>query len=202
MKPRTVKDAEYSYFKAANRFVAVDVETTGLSTKRGDRIIEIGAVVVEGVNTGKEFHALISVKEQIHWAAQQVHGITNDMLLGKPMAEEVMPEFRKFIADSTLVAHNARFDMGFISHEFLRLGMGLTNPYHCTLAMSRALYPKLRNHQLDTVYRHLFGRIPGEAKRHRALDDARLVARMWVEMMENNSSNRSNGLIGSNSPSA
>jgi DNA polymerase III epsilon subunit family exonuclease len=184
MKPRTVKDAENCYFKAANRFIAVDVETTGLSTSRGDRIIEIGAVVLEEGRIGEEFHALICVKERIHWAAQQVHGITEDMLVGKPNADEVMPEFRKFITDSALVAHNARFDMGFISDEFLRLGMGLTNPYHCTLALSRSLYPKLRNHKLETVYRHLFGRIPGETRRHRALDDARLVAMMWVEMMK------------------
>jgi len=183
MRRRTVKDGEHSCSMAVRRFIAVDVETTGLSTSRGDRIIEIGAVVLEGDRIGEEFHALISVKERIHWAAQQVHGITSDMLIGKPMAEEVMPEFRKFIASSRLVAHNARFDMGFISDEFLRLGMGLTNPYHCTLELSRSLYPKLRNHKLETVYRHLFGRIPGEAKRHRALDDARLVARIWMEMM-------------------
>ena len=139
--------------------------------------------MLEGDQIGEEFHALIRVKEPIHWAAQQVHGITEEMLIGKPMADEVMLEFRKFITDSTLVAHNARFDMGFISDEFLRLGMGLTNPCHCTLELSRSLYPKLLNHRLETVYRHLFGRIPGEAKRHRALDDARMVARMWVEMM-------------------
>lgn len=139
--------------------------------------------MVEGKSIGDEFHALICVKERIHWAAQQVHGITEAMLIGKPKADEVMPEFRKFIADYTLVAHNARFDMGFISDECLRLGMGLTNPYHCTLELSRRLYPKLQNHRLETVYRHLCGGIPGEAKRHRALDDARLVARMWIEMM-------------------
>jgi len=183
MKPITVKDDdEQSCSKAEGRFIAVDVETTGLSTKRGDRIIELGAVALEGDRIGEEFHALISVKERIHWAAQQVHGITNEMLLGKPMAEEVMPEFRRFITDSTLVAHNARFDIGFISDEFQRLGLGLTNPYHCTLELSRSLYPKLLNHRLETVYRHLFGSIPEKTMRHRALDDARLVARMWVEM--------------------
>ncbi len=183
MRRKTVKDDEGDRRTiAAGRFIAVDVETTGLSTKRGDRIIEIGAVAVEGMNLCEEFHCLVNVKERIHWAAQQVHGITEEMLLGKPRAEEVMPEFRKFIADHALVAHNARFDMGFISNEFLRLGMGLTNPCHCTLELSRRMYPRLRNHKLETVYRHLFGRIPGEAKRHRALDDARLVARMWMEM--------------------
>ena len=184
MRRKTVKDDEGDRCtRAAGRFIAVDVETTGLSTSRGDRIIEIGAVAVEGMNLCEEFHCLINVKERIHWAAQQVHGITEEMLIGKPNADEVMPEFRKFIADCALVAHNARFDVGFISHEFLRLGMGLTNPCHCTLELSRRLYPKLRNHKLETVYRHLFGEIPGEAKRHRALDDARLVARIWMEMV-------------------
>lgn len=184
MRRRTVKDeVENTIAKAAGRFVAVDVETTGLSAKRGDRIIEIGAVAVEGMNLCEEFHCLINVKERIHWAAQQVHGITEEMLIGKPLAEAVMPEFMKFIADSALVAHNARFDMGFINNELLRLGMELTNPCHCTLKLSRSRYPKLLNHRLETVYRHLCGRIPGGAKRHRALDDARLVAKMWAEMM-------------------
>jgi DNA polymerase III epsilon subunit family exonuclease len=130
----------------------------------------------------EEFHSLICVKKQIHWAAQQVHGITHEMLAGKPKADEVMPLLMEFIKDSTLVAHNARFDMGFISHEFLQLGMGLSNPYHCTLDLSRRLYPKLRNHKLETVYRHLFGSMPADGQTHRALDDARLVARMWMEM--------------------
>jgi len=167
-----------------SRIIAIDVETTGLSPFRGDRIIEIGAVALEDGIVVKEFHTLINVSERIHAAARQVHGITDEMLIGKPKADEVMPQFRTFISDSTLVAHNARFDMGFISHEFTRLGMGLTNPYHCTLELSRSLYPELMNHKLETVYRHLCGRIPEEAKRHRALDDARLVARMWVEMMK------------------
>ena len=185
MKPRTGKDdITNRNSKSANRFIAVDVETTGLSPTRGDRIIEIGAVVFEGSRIIEELHSLISVKERIHWAAQQVHGITEEMLIGKPKAEEIMPEFREFIKDSTLVAHNASFDMGFISQEFLLLGFGLSNPYHCTLELSRGLYPKLRNHKLETVYRHLFGKIPEKTMRHRALDDARLVARMWMEMMK------------------
>jgi len=185
MRRRTVKDDnELSCLRAVGRFIAVDVETTGLSTTRGDRIIEIGAVALEGTRVVEEFHALISVNERIHPAAQQVHGITNEMLLGKPIAGAVMPEFRTFIEDSTLLAHNAKFDMGFIGHEFLRLGMGLTNPYHCTLELIRRLYPKLRNHKLETVYQHLFGRIPEQTMRHRALDDARLVARVWMEMMK------------------
>jgi len=183
MKQKISKDdVHIPSFKFAERFIAVDVETTGLSIKRGDRIIEIGAVVMEGGSIGDEFQALICVKRRIHRAAQQVHGITKEMLLGQPLADEVMPEFMKFIADSTLVAHNARFDMGFIRHECLRFGMELTNPFHCTLKLSRRLYPKLQNHRLETVYRHLLGRMSEEVRCHRALDDARLVARVWMAM--------------------
>lgn len=183
MELRTRKeDAVKSHTQLASRFIAIDVETTGLSPTRGDRVIELGAVVCNGDTICEEFHSLICVKKQIHWAAQQVHGITYEMLAGKPTADEIMPRFREFIKNSTLVAHNARFDMGFISNEFLQLGMGLSNPYHCTLDLSRRLYPKLRNHKLETVYRHLFGRMPVDGQTHRALDDARLVARMWMEM--------------------
>lgn len=180
--------AERTVYRAekmkSQRFIVVDVETTGLSPSRGDRIIEIGAVALEEERVGDEFHSLIHVKKRIPLVAQQIHGITDEMLTGKPKADEVMPSFRKFIKDSALVAHNASFDMGFISHEFLRLGMGLSNPYHCTLELSRSLYPRLRNHKLETVYRHLFGRIPEQTMRHRALDDARLVVRIWLEMMK------------------
>lgn len=164
----------------SQRFIAFDVETTGLSPSRGDRIIEIGAVALEGERISEEFHSLISVKKHIPLVAQQIHGITNEMLAGQPSSAEVMSGFKKFIRSNALVAHNAKFDMGFISREFLRLSMGLSNPYHCTLELSRSLYPKLINHKLKTVYRHLFGRIPGQTMCHRALDDARLVAQIWL----------------------
>lgn len=164
--------------------VVLDVETTGLSPGNGDRVIEVGAVAIEGRIAVAEFHSLVFVRKPIPTLVQQIHGITNEMLIGNPEPEEVFPRFREFIGNSLLVAHNAQFDIGFLQHEFGRLGLGLNNRYRCTLEMSRKRYPRLPNHKLETVYRHLFGRMTGEVQMHRALGDARMVARVWLDLMK------------------
>ena len=108
-----------------NRYVALDVETTGLSPKNGDRVIEIGAVAIKDKGILAEFSSLIDVDKMIPWQVRQVHGITNEMLGGKPKPDEVLPEFYKFITESILIAHNASFDIGFLRNEFALLGMSL-----------------------------------------------------------------------------
>jgi len=165
-----------------NRYVALDVETTGFSPKSGDRVIEIGAVAIENQCIIAEFSSLIDVDKMIPWQVQQVHGITNEMLYGEPKPDEVLPEFYKFIAGSILVAHNASFDIGFLRHEFALLGMSLNNRSLCTLKMSRKLYPHLPNHKLETVSRYLLGKSCKQMQRHRALGDAKLAAMIWLEM--------------------
>ena len=102
------------------RFVVFDVETTGLWSVRGDRVIEIGALAIEGSTIIDEFSTLIYTDRAISREAQKIHGITQEMLAGKQKPDEVMPEFAEFIRDSILVAHNAKFDVGFIRHEFRR----------------------------------------------------------------------------------
>ena len=147
----------HNCLKSTNRYVALDVETTGLSPKSGDRVIEIGAVAIEDQSIIDEFSSLIDVGKRIPWQVQQVHGITNEMLYGEPRPDEVLPEFYKFIAGSILVAHNASFDIGFLRYEFALLGMSLNNRSLCTLKMSRKQYPHLPNHKLETVSRYLLG---------------------------------------------
>ncbi len=169
---------------AGARCIVVDVETTGLSPGSGDRVIEVGAVAIEAGIALAEFHSLVYVKKRVPLLVQQIHGITNEMLVGKPEPEEVFPRFREFIGNSILVAHNAQFDIRFLQHELGRLGLGLNNRYRCTLEMSRKRYPWLPNHKLETVFRHLFGRTTGEAQAHRALSDARMVAKVWLELMK------------------
>lgn len=167
-----------------DRFISVDVETTGFSPSRGDRVIEVGAVVVEDRRIAAEFQSLINTGKSVPKATALVHGITDELLDGQPPAEEVYPKLRTFLSDYILVAHNAQFDIRFLRHEFGRLGLGLTNGYRCSLEMSRRRFPRLRDHTLETVYRHLFGTAPGGEQRHRALSDARMVARVWMEMMK------------------
>lgn len=163
-------------------WVVIDVETTGLSPARGDRIIEIGAVAVEDGLVVGEFHSLVNAGRRIPPFVQRVHGITDGMLIGQPRPDEVVPLFREFITNAVLVAHNARFDTGFLRHEFGRMGLGLSNRTVCTLQMSRRRFPRLPDHRLETVARHLLGTLPEEVRLHRALADARLTARVWMEM--------------------
>lgn len=165
-----------------SRHVVLDVETTGLSAARGDRVIEIGAVALEGREVVDEFHSLIDVDQRISRNAQRVHGISEEMLRGKPTPAEVFPAFHEFIKGSVLVAHNARFDLSFLRHEFGRLGFGLPNRSQCTLRLSRRLYPGLPNYRLETIARYLFGSLGEEIRLHRALIDAQLTARVWLAM--------------------
>src|SRR5208337_4888218 len=98
-----------------------------------------------------------------------------------PEAKEVMTLFKDFIGTSTLVAHNAPFDVGFLQWECMRVGLLLNSRYRCTLKMSRRHFPSLPDYKLETVARHL-GIPVDEGWRHRALDDARMTAKIWIEM--------------------
>jgi len=165
-----------------NRYIAFDVETTGLFPQRGARIIEIGAVAIADRIITEEFHSLVRSDRPIPTQARHIHGITNAMLAGQPTPEEAMSEFRKFIGDDPLIAHNAPFDMAFVRRELQRQGLPFNNPSLCTLEMSQQRLPHLPNHKLRTVYTHLFGAVPPDSQPHRALGDARMVAMIWLAM--------------------
>jgi DNA polymerase III subunit epsilon len=166
-----------------HRHVVVDLETTGLSPRQGHRVIEIGAVAVENGAVVGEFTTLIDAGIPVPPVVQAIHGITDEMLAGQPKPEEVLPLFYAFIADSILVAHNAAFDVSFIRHEFARLKMGLPNRHVCTLEMSRLRFPRLIDRTLETVYLHLFPETGLHRQNHRALDDARMTAKIWLKLM-------------------
>ena len=166
------------------RHVIVDVETTGLSPRNGHRVIEIGAVAVEGGEIVGEFASLIDAGVSVPYPVQAIHGITDEMLAGQPTPEQVIPLFDRFIRESVLVAHNAAFDIRFLRHEFARLGMGIPNAHRCTLELSRRRLPRLSDHKLETVYLHLFPDEGSHRQSHRALGDARMTARIWLKMTE------------------
>jgi DNA polymerase-3 subunit epsilon len=168
------------------RVVIVDVETTGLGTGNGGRVIEIGAVRVERGVIAAEFGTLIAVDAPIHYGAFRVHGISAAMLREQPGPDEVWPLFCDFVGGAPLVAHNYHFDRGFILHELALLGQQLPNSWHCTLRLARKLLPALNNHRLATVAAELLGPIPEDCRLHRALDDARLTARVWLELHKRN----------------
>lgn len=173
---------------SSNRVIVVDVETTGLSIAKGGRVIEIGAVLIDDGVTIAELATLIDTGASISRGAYLVHGISEEMLRGGPQPSDAWPAFLDFVGDTPLVAHNSPFDSAFIRNELTLMGLVLRNRWFCTVRLSRKRLPHLPNHRLDTVYRHLFGEMPSNVQRHRALDDARLTARIWGEL---NSSSRS-----------
>lgn len=167
---------------SSDRFVVIDVETTGLSPWRGHRIIEVGAVAVEAGKLAGEFHRLICTGRSVPPSAMGVHGLSDALLQGQPPPEAVYPELRRFLAGSPLVAHNVRFDMGFLRCEFARLGIALPNRGYCTLRLCRRRLPRLPDHRLETVARHLLGDLDPDVRLHRALADARLTAQVWMAL--------------------
>jgi len=188
------------------KFVFIDVETTGLDHRKGHRIIEIGAVAMKNNQIEAEYQSLIHVEAPIPRHVSKVHGITKEVLTDQPKPENVFPELKEFLADSILIAHNAKFDIGFLRSEFNRLKMSLNNRIFCTLEMCRRRYPRLPNYRLETIYRYLIRpnedmfrkseigdamRKPegsalcprkGKLQQHRALADARMVAAIWMAM--------------------
>ena len=165
-----------------NRVIVVDTETTGLSVKNGGRVIEIGAVAVENGQIVAELATLINSGGAISYGAFRVHGISEQMLADKPTPEEIWPWFVEFVGNSPLVAHNASFDRAFVHHELRLIRMELHNSWHCTVSLARKKLPRLPNHRLETVYKHLFGELAEDIQRHRALDDAKMAARVWMEL--------------------
>lgn len=176
--------SEYSEQKTVTSYVVMDVETTGLYPARGDRVIELGAVVLNNGNILSEFTSLINCGKVIPKTAHRVHGITAEMLLEAPPPEEVFPRFLEFLYRRTVVAHNAKFDIKFLRYELARLGLGINSQYICTMKMSKKRFPHLPNHKLETVAQHILGELPTDLRLHRAMDDARLTAMVWREMQK------------------
>jgi DNA polymerase III epsilon subunit family exonuclease len=159
-------------------FVTVDVETTGLDPRR-DQIVEIGAVKVVGGKIVEEFDTLISIGRTVPYGAQRVHGISNEMLVGKPSISEALPRFLRFAGDGALVEHSFRaFDVLFLEHAH---GSEIGMPYLNTCTLSRKLFPFIRKHSLEECCRR--HKIVNDQK-HRALSDARASAQLLLCLLE------------------
>ena len=102
----------------AKKYIILDTETTGLEVLQGHRVIEIGAVLMNDRKKSKEhFHTYLNPSRLIDEEASKVHGIMNEDLLNKPSFDEIAEEFLEFVDGSTLVIHNAAFDIGFLNNE-------------------------------------------------------------------------------------
>jgi len=150
----------------------VDLETTGGHAGR-DRVIEAGIVLLDDGVVSGEYATLVNPGVRIPRAIQQFTGITDAMVADAPPFAAVADELLARLAGRLFVAHNVRFDYGFLRAEFGRLGRRFRAPVLCTVRLSRALTPGERGHNLDAlIARH---GLHCDA-RHRALGDARVLA--------------------------
>ncbi len=160
--------------------VFVDVETTGLYPAYGDRIVEIGALKVFEDEEIAAFNELVDPDCPISPGASAVNGITDEMVEGKPAFAERAPAFLTFVEDAILVAHNAPFDLGFLSAELqLARGPMLRNRIIDTLQVARR-YLHLPSYSLDSLAYH-FGIPTPDA--HRAMGDCRTTFQLFRHLM-------------------
>ncbi|MEM9305462.1 MAG: DNA polymerase III subunit epsilon [Pseudomonadota bacterium] len=171
---------------ASLRQVVLDTETTGLETRDGHRIIEIGAVeLVDRRLTGNNFHFYLNPDRLIDPEAMEVHGITDEFVADKPRFADLAGQFIDYIRDAELIIHNAPFDVGFLDHEFglLDPSPGLVADYSRvldSLDMARDKHPGMRN-SLDALCRR-YDVDNSSRDLHGALLDARLLAEVYLRM--------------------
>jgi DNA polymerase III subunit epsilon len=156
----------------------VDLETTG-ATATHDRITEIGIVEVDADGSVREWQQLVNPGMRIPPFIEQLTGISNNMVADAPPFEAVAAEALKRLEGRLFIAHNARFDYGFLKNEFKRLGITFRAPVLCTVKLSRMLFPEHKRHNLDSlIERHGLQ----AAARHRALADAQLIHQFWQKI--------------------
>lgn len=167
------------------RFIAFDVETTGLNNK-SERIIELGAILYENGAVKDRFGTLVNPGIPVPPSATRVNHITNQMLKSAPDELDTYKRFVDFLGDALdqqiiICAHNASFDMRFLSETLMRLGYNGRIAYVDTLSLSRKLVKGLDNYKQNTVAEH-FNIVNVDA--HRAYADAEVCGKILLELIE------------------
>ncbi len=164
-------------------FTVFDTETTGLRPSHGDELISIGAVGVHDgkVTESRSFDEFINPGMDIPKASIRIHGITDDMVAGKPGANAVVPRFREFVGDTVLVAHNAAFDLTFLKLKEAETGARFDHVVLDTLLISVFLDRDTDDHSLETIAKRHGVTIEN---RHSAVGDAVATARIFAAMLE------------------
>lgn len=180
---RTVRGADVGLPLSALPFVVFDTETTGLDPVK-DEIVQIGAVrVLNGRLVASEaFDTLVDPGRPIPATAARVHGITAAIVAGAPSPGEAVASFHRFARGETLVAHNAPFDLAFLTRHARRGGYEFDAPVLDTVLLSAALFGESAEHSLDAIAERL-GVAIDAAARHTAMGDAVTTARVLLRML-------------------
>lgn len=161
-----------------DKLVFVDLETTGTNPVV-DRITEIGLVKVDAAGQATHWSSLVNPEVGIPAFIQGLTGISNAMVADAPTFAELAPALHERLQGALFIAHNARFDYGFLRNAFSQVDLPYKADVLCTVKLSRALYPTERKHNLDTlIERHALK----ADVRHRALADADLLWQLWQKL--------------------
>lgn len=166
--------------KFPDGIVAIDLETTGLSPLV-DEIIELAAIKIspQGIDT---WHELIDPQKPIPAITTAIHGITDEMVQGKPILKDCLSGFFDFVGGLTIVAHNAKFDLGFIMFGAHQLKVKANeNTIYCSVKASRKAFPEMENHKLGTLAKELNLSL---SNHHRATDDALACLELFNKAMQ------------------
>ncbi|MEI6438318.1 MAG: 3'-5' exonuclease [Candidatus Omnitrophota bacterium] len=170
-------------FKALEaEYVVFDVETTGLSVTEGDRIIELAALRLKNGLPVDRLVSLINPGRPLAPGAQDINGITEDMVLGAPSAAEVLPRMIELSSHACLVAHNASFDIKFLAYELALGGRKLydATPVIDTIKMAKAFLPYLSSYRLGSLANSLGVKV-GIA--HRAEADVEITVAVFQRLL-------------------
>lgn len=168
------------------RQIVLDTETTGIDTKLGNRIIEIGCVeVIDRKVTGKRYQQYVNPGRDSEEGALEVHGITTAFLADKPLFADIVDDFLGFIRGAELVIHNAPFDVGFINHELNQLNQQNNHIANIcsvldTLVLAKKMHPGQKN-SLDALCKRYYVD-NSQRDLHGALLDAEILAETYLAM--------------------
>ena len=174
----TVKNDKGQNFN--DSFVVFDLETTGFGAK-SNQIIEIGAVKVENRQIVDTFSTFVNPERPIPFNITKLTSIDDNMVADYPNIDVILPKFLEFCGDSVMVAHNASFDMGFITQKSRERGYKTDFTVIDTVSMARALLPELSKYKLDTVAKALGVSLENH---HRAVDDAGCTAEIFIKLLK------------------
>ena len=165
------------------REVILDIETSGLDYKEGHRIIEIGCVELNRKEVGSHFHQYINPLRTLTEENINIHGITNEFLENKPLFEDVADEFLSFIQDSSIIAHNANFDVGFLNHELEKISKPQIAKDRIvdTVVIARNRFPG-QQVNLDALVKKLKVNSLVDREFHGALKDAKILTDVYLEL--------------------
>jgi DNA polymerase III subunit epsilon len=156
----------------------VDLETTG-GNPAHHRVIEVGVVAASAGGLEFEWSSLVNPGMWIPYGVQRLTGITDEMVEGAPCFEDIAAQLAARFDGRLFVAHNARFDYGFLREEFRRSGIRFESTVACTVRLSRRVNPGLPRHNLDMLIAYLGLHI---TRRHRALPDAQALWQFWCDL--------------------